>query len=80
MPTDHLILFVFESLLDPKSAAKQIKESASVLRAMFESCGDKLRTQWAVLQGVTNLVTAPKHGDGMLKKTPTILMALYALC
>ena len=76
MPTDHLIMFVFENLLDVASAAKQIKECAPVLKKMFEQVGDKRRTQWAVLQGVTNLVTAAKHSGGMLKKTPTILMAL----
>ena len=79
VPTDDLIGFIFEGLLDQR-AVKQIKECASVLRGILDAAADKRRTQRAVLQGVTNLVTAPKHGDGMLKKTPTILMALYALC
>ena len=76
VPTDDLLTFVFESLLD-EHAVQQIKTCAPLLREFFGASTDKRRTQRAVLRGVTNLVTVPKHGVLMLKKTPAILMALY---
>ena len=76
VPVDDLLGFVFETLLDER-AVKQIKECARALRDLFDDSADKLRTQRAILKGVANLVTLPKHGEAMLKKTPAILMALY---
>jgi len=76
VPTDNLIGFVFDSILD-EDALKQIKECSTVLRGLYEASPDKRKTQWAILGGVATLVTAPKHGDALLKQTPAILMALY---
>ena len=78
VPIDNLIGFVFDELFDER-AVKQIKDCAPLLRGMLESSTNKRTTQRAVLQGVINLVTSPKHGDAMLKKTATILMALYEI-
>ena len=75
-PIDDLIQFIFESLLDQR-AVEQIKECAVLLKGLCDASEAKIRTQQAVLKGVTSLVTEPKHGDAMLKKTPAILMALY---
>ena len=77
VPTDDLISFIFETLLN-ESAVKQIKECAPLLKGLLDASTDKRFTQFAVLKGVTELVTAPKYGEAMLKKTATILMALYA--
>ena len=77
VPAEDLLGSVFEMLLD-KHAVKQINACAPALRVLFAASADKARTQEAVLEGVITLVTAPKHGKEMLKKTPAILMALCA--
>ena len=79
VPVDELFGFIFEGLLDER-AIKQIKECSSLLRGLFDASPDKRRTQRAILKGVASLVTAPKYGDVLLKKTPAILMTLYACC
>ena len=75
LPTDPLFGFIFSSLLDER-AATQIKACASALRELYDASVDKPCTQRAILEGVGSLVTAQKNGEGMLKKTPAILMAL----
>ena len=77
LSTDDLFRFVFDSLLDA-TAAKQIKRCAPTLKEQFDASTDKRRTQRAILEALVGLVTSPKHGEAMLKKTSTILMALYA--
>jgi hypothetical protein len=77
VPADDLLDSVFDEILDER-AVKQIKACAPALRELFSASTDQRRTQLAILEGVARLVIATKHGDGMLKKTPAILMALYA--
>ena len=81
---DDILGFMFETLGeeswlqgDREHALKQIKECAPALRELFGASADKRRTQSSFLKAVTTLVTAPKHGGAMLKKTPKILEALY---
>ena len=76
LTSDYIIGFVFDSLMD-EHAVKQIKACAPALRELYGASADKRATQRAVLKGVTKLVTSPKHGEAVLKKTPAILMALY---
>ena len=78
MPTDDLLSLIFETLLE-EGAVKQIKECAWLLRGLFDASADQRRTQRVVLKGVTTLVTKKGQGEGMLKKTPAILMVLYDL-
>ena len=77
MPTDNIIGFIFDSLLN-ENAAAQIKQCALMLRSLYDASADKIASQWAVLSGVTGLVAAPEHREARLTKTPDILMALYA--
>ena len=64
VPTDDLISFIFETLLN-ESAVKQIKECAPLLKGLLDASTDKRFTQFAVLKGVTELVTAPKYGEAV---------------
>ena len=75
VPTDDIFTFVF--VLFGENAVKEIKACSKALKELLSSCVDKRRAQWVILEGVTALVTLEKHGDRMIKKTPTILMALY---
>ena len=74
---DDFIRFVF-SLLD-EHAVKRIKACEPELRELFDKSKNKRRTQRVVLEAVATLVTGPKHGEELLKKTPAILMALYEI-
>jgi len=56
----------------------QIQECAPALHSIFDTFFvDKLRTQSAILKGVSHLVTGRKHGEALLNQTPDILKALY---
>ena len=86
MPTDDIFGFIFDALLD-ENAAKQIKECAPALQELYAASADKRRTQRSILRGVVTLVgrlvdsaEAPlkkAQEEARLKKTPSILMALY---
>ena len=74
--TDDIFRFVF--VLFNEHAVKQIRACAAPLRELLDGADNRRRAQLVVLEAVTSLVTLPKHGDAMLKKTPNILNALYA--
>ena len=86
VPTDDIFGFIFDALLD-ENAAKQIKECAPALQELYAASADKRRTQRSILRGVVTLVgrlvdsaEAPlkkAQEEARLKKTPSILMALY---
>ena len=77
VPPDDLFDSVFDELLDVH-AVKQLVVCAPALRELFNASKDKKRTQRAILACVTGMVTAPKHGDGLLKQTSAILTTLCA--
>ena len=62
---------------DREHAVKQLTACALALRELFDASAGKLRTQRALLLAVAKMVTAPRHGEAMLEKTPAILMTLY---
>ena len=76
VPIDNIIGFFFDSLVN-EHAVQQIKECSTLLKALLDASDDRRRSQLAVLKVLKELVTAPKYGDVMLKKTPAIMMALY---
>lgn len=86
VPPDDTFGFIFDALLD-ENAAKQINECAPALKELYAASADKRCTQRAILRGVVTLVgrlvdsnEAPlkkAQEQAKLKKTPSILMALY---
>ena len=77
LSSEVIIGFVFESLLDER-AVSQIQECSQLLCELVHASAERHRPQWAILKGMTGLLTAPKHGGYLLNQAPDILMALCA--
>ena len=81
---DDFFSFIFECLSEESSihrdhdhAIKTISACEPALRELYAASRNKLRTELVILKGVASLVTLPKHGSAMLKKTAPLLTTLY---